>query len=135
MKAGLAAQQVFLFPNIETLPNQFDILTEDDFPIFHTIITYGIRPSEVRALKRYCIYGDLDQIVIKRTFTGNNKFFMVHENTIFTRQKSLVQIQYRKKCRAEKMLSNWGGCFKFVMNSCKVAWDKKGIGSPAAVSQ
>jgi hypothetical protein len=28
MKAGLAAQQVFLFPNISNLPNQSDILTE-----------------------------------------------------------------------------------------------------------
>jgi integrase len=86
MNSGdLLRSQVPVFPNVETPPKHFDILTEDeqdqilakipdyDFPIFHTIITYGIRPSEVRALKRDCIYGDFDQIVIKRTFTRNNR--------------------------------------------------------------
>ena len=60
MNSGdLLRSQVPVFPNVETPPKHFDILTEDeqdqilakipdyDFPIFHTIITYGIRSSEV----------------------------------------------------------------------------------------
>jgi len=55
----LLRSQVPVFPKVETPPKHFDILTEDeqdqilakipdyDFPIFHTIITYGIRSSEV----------------------------------------------------------------------------------------
>ncbi|MCF8070052.1 MAG: site-specific integrase [Desulfobacterales bacterium] len=81
----LLRSQIPMFPVVESQPKYFDYLTEDeqdkilekipeyDFPIFHMITTYGIRPSEVRALKRDCVYDDFKQIVIKRTFTRNNR--------------------------------------------------------------
>jgi hypothetical protein len=44
-------------------------------------------------------------------------------------------IQDSNQRGAEKRLSDWGGRFKFVMGSRKVAGDKKGIKWPAAVGQ
>ena len=85
MRSGdLSRTQVPTFPKVEVPDSHFDFLTEDeqseilakiskyDYPIYHTILWYGIRPSEVRALKRDCVIGDFDQIVIRRTFTRNN---------------------------------------------------------------
>lgn len=86
LKSGdLNRSQVPVFPTVETQQKFFQVLSEDEqdeilskipeynFPIFHTILTYGIRPSEVRALKRDCILGNYDQIVLRRTFTRNNR--------------------------------------------------------------
>lgn len=86
MRSGdLTRAQVPMFPTVDVPDAPFDFLTEEeqleilakipkhDYPIYHTILWYGIRPSEVRALKRDCILGDFDQILIRRTFTKNNR--------------------------------------------------------------
>lgn len=81
--ADLNRINIPVFPTVDVPDAYFDFLTEEeqediltkipiyDYPIFHTIMWYGIRPSEVRALMRDCIVGDFNQIVIRRTFTRN----------------------------------------------------------------
>lgn len=86
LKAGeLTRVQVPVFPEVEVPETDFDILTEDeqdevlakipshDRPIYNFILWYGVRPSEGRALMRDSIIGDFEQVVIRRTFTRNNK--------------------------------------------------------------
>ena len=77
--------QLPVFPTIEVPQTGFEVLEEedqdeilaripdDDRPIYHFIITYGVRPSEVRALKRDAVIGNFDRIVIRRTFSRNNR--------------------------------------------------------------
>jgi integrase len=74
-----------VFPQIDVPDAYFDFLTEDeqdenlkkipmyDRPIFHFILWYGVRPSEARALMRDCILGNFDEVVIRRTFSRNNR--------------------------------------------------------------
>lgn len=81
----LSRVQVPVFPRVNVPDPSFDILTVDeqdqvlshipehDLPIYHFIVTYGVRPSEARALKRDAIMGDFESAAIRRTFTLNNK--------------------------------------------------------------
>jgi integrase len=86
MRSGdLSRAQIPVFPVIKTEDKYFDVLTEEeqdeilaeapeyDYPILHLIIYYGLRPSEARALRRDVVIGDFDAIVIRRTFTRNNR--------------------------------------------------------------
>lgn len=77
--------QLPVFPTIEVPQTGFEILKEEeqdeilakipeyDKAIYHFIITYGVRPSEVRALKNDAVIGNFDRIVIRRTFSRNNR--------------------------------------------------------------
>jgi len=77
--------QLPVFPTVEVPDLYFSTLTEaqqdeilgkipeHDHPIFHLILWYGLRPSEARAIRRDAIIGDFDKIVIRRTFTRNNR--------------------------------------------------------------
>ena len=77
--------QLPVFPTIVVPQTGFEVLEEEeqdeilekipdyDRPIYHFIITYGTRPSEARALKKDAIIGDFDRIVIRRTFSRNNR--------------------------------------------------------------
>jgi len=84
-KLTLIRAQVPVFPTIEVPDPGFEVLQENeqdeilekipdfDRPIFGFILQYATRPSEARAIKRDAVIGDFDKIVIRRTFTRNNR--------------------------------------------------------------
>ena len=81
----LTRAKVPVFPVFEETGGYWDVLEEEDqyiilsyipphdYPIYHFIIWYGIRPSEARAIQRDAISKDLSKATIKRTFSRNNR--------------------------------------------------------------
>lgn len=102
----ITRSQVPVFPKIEIPQKGFDVLTEreqdeilqkidcHDRPIYHFILWYGVRPSEARALKRDAVIGDFDQILIRRTFTRNNR---IRENPKEGRWRAISLLEETKQ--------------------------------------
>ena len=98
--------QLPVFPTIVVPETGFEVLEEEeqdeilgkvpdyDRPIYHFIITYGIRPSEARALKKDAVIGNFDRVITRRTFSRNNR---LRENPKEGKWRTISLIDETKK--------------------------------------
>lgn len=122
----ISRAQVPVFPTIEVPDPGFEVLQENeqdeilekipdfDRPIFGFILQYATRPSEARAIKRDAVIGDFDKIVIRRTFTRNNR---LKDNPKEGKWRSISLVEETKEMLRSLPLSMTG--FLFVNK-----WDR-----------